>query len=802
MDYATICRCCMSQQSTKQLNFTYKNSDGEFENFSDDLLECFNIWVTETELPSHICNSCIQKLQDALDFRKMVIKSDEEFLRLIEQGVVPCTVPSRVTDNYDDDDDMNDETESIHVEAKQNDDEKNVPNILLTTVKVKQEVVQETADDDNEMNDTRDYSTNYGSVNVLENKNTIEVPVKFESPPAGPAVAPPMGPSLHFLFMSTTVKPFRWSYGVFQCFYCKASSTDYIRIRTHVDTHKCSTEDITTLTNSGLPIKLDITNITCNVCRKPYETLAELIKHLNGKHSLGFDYDGVTLEEYKVVHLKCHLCVNSFGDFNSLHAHVLQTHKFTCPECQRVFYNKQFLFNHMTQFHKVVFCTTSFKCKLCKIKFQTKDLLDAHFESLHLTPSLTGYKVLPTNDQGYMQCPVCHNKFSSEKNLQIHIDKFHVQCKSCSRLFDCSTTLERHLAEAHGDDGATESEDAGSDEMEFAEPDSSKSNRNSSKTGSRSLRRRLKANVATLLNMSSALPFTFRYTKFLCFYCKDPFPDPESLASHTTENHPVWDADIVNLSAANFRLKLNVYNLRCKVCEEQPADIDKLLAHLTSLHGVSFDPGLRPCLVPFRLAPGKMECVHCPGLEFQYFNLLHQHFNSMHGQENEVCDHCGKCFDTIGLLNGHILTYHTEGKYVCKICSEDCVNWHKLRNHLAMVHGEETEACKICGEKFQTLYLKQKHMMTAHNSGHKCPHCDRVFHLRSFMNNHIRRTHLKEKNVPCHVCGKRFFNKLTLSGHMVTHDASLQRLYHCEHCEKGFTKKKYLRLHISRHHAQ
>lgn len=80
---------------------------------------------------------------------------------------------------------MNDETESIHVEAKQNDDEKNVPNILLTTVKVKQEVVQETADDDNEMTDTRDYSINYGSENVLENMNTIEVPVKFESPPAG-----------------------------------------------------------------------------------------------------------------------------------------------------------------------------------------------------------------------------------------------------------------------------------------------------------------------------------------------------------------------------------------------------------------------------------------------------------------------------------------------------------------------------------------------------------------------------------------------------------------------------------------
>uniref|UniRef100_A0A1E1WFQ6 C2H2-type domain-containing protein n=3 Tax=Pectinophora gossypiella TaxID=13191 RepID=A0A1E1WFQ6_PECGO len=235
--------------------------------------------------------------------------------------------------------------------------------------------------------------------------------------------------------------------------------------------------------------------------------------------------------------------------------------------------------------------------------------------------------------------------------------------------------------------------------------------------------------------------------------------------------------------------------LACKLCLQSMNDLDVLIDHLISNHDANYDKSIAGCLEPFRIIKDNLPCPLCPQ-SFRYFGILLRHMNSEHSDNNSICDFCGRSFKNVANLNVHISYAHT-GAIECDICLAKFKNQWCLSRHKAKTHDAKDFKCPKCPEMFQSQYHKQKHLIKIHNVGHKCSYCGRMFTRNSFMKDHIRRTHLKEKNVPCSVCNEKFFDNHLLKMHMVKHEGD--RKFSCGVCNKAFLRRSNLYSHMEMH---
>lgn len=242
-------------------------------------------------------------------------------------------------------------------------------------------------------------------------------------------------------------------------------------------------------------------------------------------------------------------------------------------------------------------------------------------------------------------------------------------------------------------------------------------------------------------------------------------------------------------------VKIDISVLACKVCCVPMTDLDALVDHLIAVHQASYDKSVTGCVEPFRIVKDSIPCPVCATV-FRYFSTLQRHLNTVHSNNNRICDFCGKTFRNVTNLKVHI-SYTHMGSCECHICGVKYKNQWCLARHKARHHDVKEHKCPKCPEEFHSLYQKQKHMIKVHDEGHKCSFCDRMFTRNSFMKDHIRRTHFKEKNVPCSVCNEKFFDNYLLKLHMAKHEG--ERKFTCEVCGKAFLRRSNLNSHKQMH---
>ncbi|XP_045456948.1 zinc finger protein 665-like [Melitaea cinxia] len=250
------------------------------------------------------------------------------------------------------------------------------------------------------------------------------------------------------------------------------------------------------------------------------------------------------------------------------------------------------------------------------------------------------------------------------------------------------------------------------------------------------------------------------------------------------------------IKGRDINVKIDISNLTCKLCFENPIALNDLINHLISKHHVNYDKSI-DCLQPFRVVKDNMPCPICPDTVFRYFKKLLEHMNEFHSDNNIVCAHCGLTFRGHPNYRAHMSRYHRSKACQCPDCNMEFWNLEKLARHRANIHGTKKYKCPQCVEKFITQHLMRKHQIIVHGFGHKCPYCSKMFTRNSHMKNHVRRLHLKEKNVECTVCKEKFFDRALLNVHMVKHLG--ERNYHCDVCGKKFLWKKNLRGHMTSH---
>ncbi|XP_064075963.1 zinc finger protein 62 homolog isoform X3 [Vanessa tameamea] len=774
-----LCRCCLSEGCYKDLGTEYTWMD-ETEVYADILLECFDISISQhMEGPNGpnrlICEVCITRLRDACNFKKQVLDSEKKFVDMVGRGEFKSKVivyqeqmksemivepqPAHDADveyldeeiDYDDGnkDDSNEPTvsEDITVDALPIKGKRGRPK--KSTVKPEKKKSK------------------------LEEKTKPKI-VKDEGP-YDHCTSERRRKNLQILFNNTSIIPFKWR-GRYLCFYCGQNFTEYATFRKHTKSHGlCSTSDyaLKIIKGNHVEIKIDISEMICEICYEPLTSFSEIIDHLIGKHELEYDKTIFTpYQEYRLVDCRCQLCGQEFAYFGYLISHTNIAHpqnSFICDNCGERFNKKRDLAMHIRHYHR----DGGYPCDECSEIFESHILLRKHRNNFH-----------------FRRCKSCDLRFPSYTLLQKHIkcdhsdDGPHKNCPHCSKQCQTSQGLNQHIRKCKRKKGTKMSTPVFPDDN-LLQPNKKQNVQ------------QIRKNIQCVLNMSTAVPFKF-FAKYSCFYCSKYFVEFDELKEHVVAEHPICDLKekcMKNCKGERITVKIDISSLSCRVCFQPMENVDTLIDHLITKHTADYDKSMTGCFEPFKIIKDNIPCPICSNV-FRYFGTLLRHINSEHSNNNKICDFCGRSFKNVANLKVHITYAHT-GSCECEICGAKYKNQWCLGRHRAKSHNAKDFQCTKCPERFQSQYHKQKHLIKVHDIGHKCTYCGKMFTRNSFMKDHIRRTHLKEKNVPCTVCNEKFFDNYLLRMHMVKHKG--ERKFSCEVCGKAFLRRSNLSSHKEMH---
>ncbi|CAH2061940.1 unnamed protein product, partial [Iphiclides podalirius] len=83
-------------------------------------------------------------------------------------------------------------------------------------------------------------------------------------------------------------------------------------------------------------------------------------------------------------------------------------------------------------------------------------------------------------------------------------------------------------------------------------------------------------------------------------------------------------------------------------------------------------------------------------------------------------------------------------KFCCGTCERNFVDERSLMWHQRLHTNERPYVCDVCGRGFVSLNRRNQHAVCAHTApARRCPLCPALFHLRSMVNTHVRKVHLK-----------------------------------------------------------
>ncbi|XP_042366404.1 zinc finger protein PLAG1 [Plectropomus leopardus] len=215
-----------------------------------------------------------------------------------------------------------------------------------------------------------------------------------------------------------------------------------------------------------------------------------------------------------------------------------------------------------------------------------------------------------------------------------------------------------------------------------------------------------------------------------------------------------------------------------------------------------------------RRAEGKPKknfpCQECQKA-FNSLEKLKVHSYSHTGERPYRCSHpaCAKAFVSKYKLLRHMATHSPEKNHKCSYCEKMFHRKDHLKNHLH-THDPYKEAftCQECGKSYNTKLGFKRHLaLHAANSGDlTCQVCLQPFPSTGVLLEHLR-THAgkssggtKEKKHRCEHCERRFYTRKDVRRHMVVHTGRKDFL--CQYCAQRFGRKDHLTRHVKKSHAR
>jgi DNA-directed RNA polymerase subunit M/transcription elongation factor TFIIS len=146
---------------------------------------------------------------------------------------------------------------------------------------------------------------------------------------------------------------------------------------------------------------------------------------------------------------QCRLCKKPFQSRDLYEAHFMKIHSnpYACESCGRAYKNRKSLLDHMALYHnpaskRARAHKVPVTCTICNKTFKHRNSLASHTSLYH------------KSDPGTLECKHCGKVYSSQRNLQIHIEAVHekktYKCTECDKTYSQSTTMYHHRKKVHG----------------------------------------------------------------------------------------------------------------------------------------------------------------------------------------------------------------------------------------------------------------------------------------------------------------------------------------------------------------
>ncbi|KAJ8705666.1 hypothetical protein PYW08_012712 [Mythimna loreyi] len=500
MSYGIACRCCLLRAPDKDLKTEYSIL-GKSEVYADMLKECFEIQMSlnANEIDGGICEICITRLRDACDFKEQVLQCQKEFITKFNEFSVKDETSPKVKQEYLDLDEDNgiyflelkDEISDDFDDFKDEDDNKKLAEMFgFNDVTIKKR-------SDKRRSKKRLLLDNTGKGTDLKSKrsamklslraltqqevmmNKILKPVKI----SGDGKRLISDASKNRVNVDTLIKysnctPFanKTIAGIL-CAYCKTTYRDLPHLRTHIlaEHSKDNLIENKRMDKNNLSIKMDITDLRCNLCNSHADTITNLKKHLTMEHDIKFYpdvYDYVM--EFKLTDgetLNCALCNSKFETFKMLLQHMNGHYRnYICEICDLGFINQHKLRNHQRT-HEI----GNFNCSFCEKVFSTRVRKLCHEKYTH-NPSARYTTTCPHCDESFTsyyrrnrhmavehniaaatyKCNICDKSFILKSKLTSHIKKVHLMernhiCPECGQGFFIKQSLDEHMIKHNGE---------------------------------------------------------------------------------------------------------------------------------------------------------------------------------------------------------------------------------------------------------------------------------------------------------------------------------------------------------------
>ncbi|XP_012271358.1 uncharacterized protein LOC105694853 [Orussus abietinus] len=346
-------------------------------------------------------------------------------------------------------------------------------------------------------------------------------------------------------------------------------------------------------------------------------------------------------------------------------------------------------------------------------------------------------------------CTMCNQRFSSEKSLQIHHRRMHVnemakrvrdtaKCQICNEEFPSVVLFNAHL-KIHP--------------LEC------------SQCGKYFYRKQ---------NFKLHMKRHLGIKPFPCTVCDKAFLTKQKLDEHTnghTGNAPV----------------------KCNLCNETFRRYSNLTQH-KNRHHLNIKKKLKDYI------------CHC-GEVFHTKKKLAWH-KETHDEKPKACTYCNERFIHMASLTRHMRRAHNrrfvpdaqrESENVeCPICK--CIYLRSsLAVHMRVHNGERPYECQVCSKAFSTKWNLQLHKWThaaRSTKPFKCNQCSAAFYRHSDYTAHMN-SHRNVRPYTCNYCGAQFIRKYNCLRHVKEHEEN--KAYTCDVCNKTFHRSYYLKEHLRVH---
>ncbi|CAK1587533.1 unnamed protein product [Parnassius mnemosyne] len=662
----TVCRCCLAEGCYKDISTEYFWM-GKREVYAEMLAETFDLSIAYSQSggPNSnsrlICEPCISRLRDAADFKRQVVECEKMFLQHLDPSSSSLS--------------------AIEITAEEVEEEKE---LKIEQVKEEKLGSDEDFDDGPHFGDDDDDDLDDQPLTKLASKLPKKESVDLLDLIDNAKVAEKR---------KSTVK-------------VKATPIKKVKLKkeTKASASKAKPEKkkkgIIQVTNSSLILKDDDGfEIKLAVLKKPiridnlicqYEESADVVsteKALNKVPRLERD---VVREEApnhsmddksSLMVLKEPISLDDIGIGEKFSVRNLTTRKILTgnarPRKKIVQERQTWKQNALTMFefsyvYPFVHASNKFKCYVCSKPFVDANILREHFTNDHSFDDLRqeiGNKVRDKTlkvDVARLQCKLCHNTFTSLKDLIVHLrdhgkkiepdfQDHIIPFKLGDDIFVCQICGENY----------------------------------------RKLR-------LLIIHMSK------HFNNYSCEMCGSVFISinllKRHLQTHTVGSYPCEKCDKVFTNSAKRISHIRGVHLKqcprtCPLCPERFNSNYQRSKHLRIFHN-------QPNMF--------YRCETC-GRQYDLKYQLHLHKRSVHMQErNHECGICHSRFFSKYCLSRHMVIHTGDKKFKCEVCGKAYARKKNLREHTRS-HNVEQVSCSVCGRTFCDHATLMIHMNTIHS---------------------------------------------------------------------------------------